>query len=115
MTIPPFGLEKVEAAIEKLRSVDDSSGEGFTIALSENIYTSYSLNEKFTYNMIHAEDYSQMCDMLPERTNETGRIYGQLSDFFGEYKWSDRQRTFFSAHRDSVEQLMKVSSTKTAR
>jgi hypothetical protein len=106
MTIPPFGLKRVEADMEKMRSVDDSNGESFTIALSDPIYASYSLSEKFTYNMIHAEGYSQMCEMLPERPDEIGRIYGQLRGFFGEYLWSERQSSFFSANRDSVQLLM---------
>jgi len=110
MTIPPYGLEKVQAAIGKLLPIDDTSGSGdnFTIALNDPIYSSFSLDEKFTYNLIHAEDYSQMCDILPERTDEARRIYGQLRNLFGEYNWSDRQRAFFSDHKDSVEQLMKV-------
>ena len=58
--------------------------------------------------MIHAEDYSQMCSMLPFRTDEEQRIYGQLQDLFGEYHWSERQFAFFKANRDSVVQLMKA-------
>lgn len=108
ISVPPYSLAKIQADIGSLRSVDDSSGGNFTIALSEHAYASYSVREKFTYNMIHAEDYSQMCDILPERTSEKDRIYGQLQEFFGEYSWSERQRTFFKVHRDSVEELMKA-------
>lgn|GEM_PF-844685 len=108
ISIPPFGLDKVMADIRRMKFVDDpNGGDDFSIALSDSIYDSLSFDEKFTYNMIHAEDYSQMCDALPEHADEQNRIYGLTVAFFGEYSWSKRQLSFFNDNRDSIEQLMK--------
>jgi hypothetical protein len=104
---PPFGLDTVKALISKIQSVDDTSGGDWGIAaLDDKTYASLSFREKFTYHMIHPEAYSQMCDILPERTDNLMRIYGQLPNIFGEFGWSDRQRKFFKENRDSLEQLM---------
>jgi hypothetical protein len=109
LSIPPFGLDKVKAALQQMRTVDDSNAisDASTTALSDSAYDALSLDERFTYNMIHAEDYSQMCDGLPAHEDEGGRIYGLTRDFFGEYSWSQRQIGFFNDNRDSVNQLMK--------
>ena len=109
LSFPPYGLEKVQAAILKMRHVDsDSDMPMFKIAVKDSVYNSWSFDEKFTYNMIHAEDYSQMCSMLPFRTDDDKRIYGMLQDLFGEYHFSERQFAFFKDNRDSVVQLMKA-------
>ena len=109
LSIPPFGLNKVKAAIQQMRTVDDSNAvsDASTTALGDSAYDALPLDEQFTYNMIHAEDYSQMCDGLPAHEDEAGRIYGLTRDFFGEYSWSHRQIGFFNDNRDSVDQLIK--------
>jgi sulfatase modifying factor 1 len=105
---PPYGLKKVEAAIRKMLPSDGSFPYGQSLVLKESVYSSFSLAEKFTYNMIHAETYSQMCTIQMPRGYEPASIYGQMTNLFGEYSWSDRQLTFFTANRDSVQQLMKT-------
>jgi hypothetical protein len=115
INIPPFGLSKVMAAIRSMHAIDDSNSDGFAIALSDTAYNALSFDEKFTYNLIHGETYEQMCDPLPERPDEKDRIYGQTVDYFGEYAWSERQRSFFKDNRDSVEQLMKIVITQQGR
>jgi len=92
-----------------MRTVEDSNAisDASTTALSDSAYNALPLDEQFTYNMIHAEDYSQMCDGLPVHDDEAGRIYGLTTDFFGEYSWSQRQIDFFKDNRDSVHLLMK--------
>lgn len=108
LTVPPYGLDSVKALIHNLKWEDDSLNPQIgTIALDANRYVSLSFNEKFTYHMIHPESYSQNCDILPERNDETNRIYGHLPNIFGEYSWSERQLKFFTENRDAVEQLMK--------
>jgi len=113
MTVPPYGLEKVQALIGKITSVEDTNSDGRTEALDEKTYALLSFREKFTYHMINQEAYSQNCDILPERTDEVHRIYGHLPDIFGEYEWSDRQLDFFKTNRDSVETLMKLLIVET--
>jgi hypothetical protein len=116
ISVPPFGLAKVMAAIRKMQHVDDTVDDmKFTIALGDSIYNALSFDEKFTYNMIHAESYSQNCNALPEHMNDNDRIYGRLRDLFGEYSWSTRQLNFFKDNRDSVLQLMKAVIEKQGR
>jgi hypothetical protein len=107
-TTPPYGLEKVLALVKNIREVDDSTSDGQISALSDSSYSSLTLDEKFTYNMINLEVYSQMCDILPERKDESARIYGELPNFSGEQDWSERQVAFFKNNRDSVQQLIKT-------
>ncbi len=40
--------------------------------------------------MIHAEDYSQNCDIF-FTDDEDKKIFGHLPDFFGIANWSERQ------------------------
>ena len=109
ISIPSFGLKKVMAAIRQLREKEGGrDADGFTIALSDTAYNALTFAEKFTYNLIHGEDYSQMCDALPARPDPEHRIYGQTADFFGEFSWSKRQLNFFRNNRDSVGQLTKA-------
>ncbi|PWU01606.1 MAG: hypothetical protein C5B52_07030 [Bacteroidetes bacterium] len=111
-SIPPYGLDSVKALIRKITWEDDSSGDGGVEAIDVRVYKSLPIKLKFTYNMIHPESYSQMCDILPSREHEENRIYGELTDNFGEYDWSDRQIDFFKENRDSVENLMKETIEK---
>ncbi|MBC7948262.1 MAG: hypothetical protein H7Y42_10315 [Chitinophagaceae bacterium] len=109
-TVPPHGLAKVKALIKDIKVDEDD-----TEALARNVYESLSLREKFTYNMIHAESYSQNCDANPPIQEEHKKIFGYLPDAFGEYAWSDRQSGFLRANRDSVISLMKESITRSKR
>ena len=107
-TFPPYGLDKIKALIAKLKYVEDpEGGESGTTALDKKTYASLSFNEKFTYNLIHAESYSQNCDIPPQHPKAAERIYGTLPDFFSEESWSDRQVKFFKDNRDSVTALFK--------
>jgi hypothetical protein len=107
--IPPFGLSQVLAAIRRMHEVDTPEGDAqYSIALSDSDWLALSLDEKFTYNMIHAETWSQMCDALPTHKHEGQRIYSHIPNYFGEYDWSDRQLKFFKENLDTTEQLMKT-------
>lgn len=107
-TFPPYGLDKVKALIAKLKYVEDPEGGDMgTKALDKKSYASLSFSEKFTYHLIHAESYSQNCDLPPQHPKAAERIYATLPDFFGEESWSDRQEAFFKANRDSVTALLK--------
>jgi hypothetical protein len=107
-TFPPYGLAKVKALIAKLEYIEDAEGGDMgTKALDKKKYASLSFNEKFTYHLIHAESYSQNCDIPPVHPKAAERIYATLPDFFGEGSWSDRQADFFKNNRDSVTALLK--------
>jgi hypothetical protein len=109
-TVPPYGLVKITELIKKIKS-DDEENE----ALNQKDYDALSLREKFTYNIIHAESYSQNCDAMPPIKNEDKKIFAYLPDAFDEYDWSERQTKFLSSNRDSVIAFMKESMTRTKR
>jgi hypothetical protein len=109
-TVPPYGLAKIKGLIKKIKSDDEGNA-----ALSRKVYDALSLREKFTYNMIHAESYSQNCDMMPLVEDEQKKIFGYLPDVFDEFAWSDRQTKFLHNNRDSVIALMKESITRTKK
>src|SRR6185503_2280886 len=60
-TTPPYGLAKVKGLIKGIKFVESEGDLGYR-KLDDKKYKNLSLREKFTYNMIHAESYSQNCD-----------------------------------------------------
>lgn len=108
-TIPPYSIEKIRKLIGALKPVDNEDGWTSTEALSPKTYASLSLQEKFTYHMIHGETYSQNCDGIPPITDEQKKLFGYLSDPFGEYEWAGRQKKFFKDNKDTVVALMTES------
>ena len=109
ISVPPYGLSKVKALISKIANNDESS------KLSIKIYQSLNLREKFTYTMIHAEDYAQNCDIIEPVPDERKKIFAYLDEPFPEYVWSERQRLFLNSNRDSVMSLIKESVTRSGR
>jgi len=115
ITEPPYGLDKVSALIAKIKRTEGDNGDDGTEALDQKTYLSLSLREKFTYNMIHPESYSQNCDAMPAVQDEQKKIFGQLPDAFGEYSWSEHQSKFFLANKDSVMAWMRSIISKDNR
>lgn len=110
MSIPPYGLDTVIALMSKIEAKDDTSGmDGSIEALDYYVYSSLSLEQKFTYNMLNPENSAQNCDILPEQTDPEHRIFGKLQDAFGEWFWSDRQLNFFKDYHAEVVKLMKAT------
>lgn len=118
-TRPPYGLAKVQALI-KTRTVrredtlSDMEGAG-TDSLPERVYRTLSVREKFTYNMIYYESYSQGCNYVGPMVDEDKRIYAQIPDRIGDGYWGDRQTRFFKDNMDSVIALMTESITRAQR
>jgi hypothetical protein len=111
LTVPPYGLVKIKALIQKIKTNDEDE----TAGLDKNTYESLSLREKFTYTMIHAESYSQNCDAMPPIKNEDKKIFAYIPDAFDEHSWSERQTTFLSSNRDSVIAIMRESIGRSRR
>lgn len=101
-----YDLDSVKALVQKIEWRDDPEQEDIE-ALDDKQYSLLSMPQKFTYNFIHPETYSQNCDGFPYHEDTTHRIYGHLDDVFGEYEWSERQLNFFKNNRDTVLQLMR--------
>lgn len=109
-TVPPYGLSKVKALVKSLREDDESN-----LILNAKVYNALSLREKFTYHMIHAESYSQNCDVFPPIQDEQTKILGHLPDAFDEYSWSERQWKFLKENKDSVIALIQESVNRSGR
>ncbi len=103
LTEPLYGLTKVKSLIKKIK--EDSDGNR---KLSESVYNGLSVNEKFTYVMLHGEDYSQNCDVMPPIVDEHKKIFPYFPSPFGDESiWSDRQRNFLHANRSKVVSLLR--------
>ncbi len=113
MSVPPYELAKIKKLVAGLKTVYEENDEGHQ-KMPANMYNSLPLREKFTYNMIHAEDFSQNCDVFIVE-NEHKKIFGHLPDIFGDSNWSDRQYNFFKENRDSVMALIKESVLRSKR
>ncbi|SIO12906.1 hypothetical protein [Chitinophaga niabensis] len=113
MSVPPYELAKIKKLVAGLKTVYEESDEGHQ-TMPEKIYNALSLREKFTYNMIHAEDFSQNCDIF-FALDEHKKIFGHLLDIFGDSNWSERQYKFFKENRDSVMALIKESVLRSKR
>ncbi|MCW3467858.1 hypothetical protein [Chitinophaga nivalis] len=109
-TMPPYGLAKIKAMIAKV-----PFEEGELHKLSNKDYMALTLREKFTYHMIHGENFSQNCDPSPPIQDEQKKIFGVLPDIFYEYSWSERQTNFLQSNRDSVMALIKESVNRSKR
>jgi hypothetical protein len=105
ITKPPFGLDKVQqliASASKSQKTGDTIFMGWfeNLALSDKDYNALSIKEKFTYNMIHAEWFSQNCSIRPSFHDK--EIPGYLPDAFDLRAWSTRQTDFLTKNRDFV-------------
>lgn len=115
LTTPPYSLAKVKELIKGLKFVEDEDGWQGYLKLDEKKYKSLSLREKFTYNMIHAESYSQNCDPILPIDDEHKKIFAHLLDGFDEYHWSERQWDFFKENKDSVIAIITESIKRTGK
>jgi hypothetical protein len=115
-TTPPYGLEKVRQLI-KYKTVrrEDPDEDAGKDSLPEKLYRSLSLREKFTYNMIYGEYFSQNCDIDEATRDEEKKIFANLPQLFSEKSWSERQENFFKDNKDSVIALMTESIGRTKR
>lgn len=102
-TEPPFGLSRVRALVRKIKADSEDNQ-----IMSAKDYNSLSLDEKFTYAMIHGEDFSQNCDASPPIVDEDKKIFANFPGAFGdEATWSERQRQFLHNHRTKVIELLR--------
>jgi hypothetical protein len=109
-SVPPYELAKVKGLLAKAENDEEEN-----LKLPAKLYNALSLREKFTYHMIHAESYSQNCDVMPPIQDEHKKIFGNLPDAFDEYSWSERQYDFLRGQRDSVMALIKESVLRSKR
>lgn len=116
-TAPSFGLQKINALIDsarelKLKKMHTSKRDTpdmifIHVSLSEEVYNTLSLREKFTYNMINPESYWQNCSLsfFGCSKNQIPARLPKMSDLFN---WSERQIKFFEGNKDSVMEFIKI-------
>jgi hypothetical protein len=102
-TDPTFKLTKVKAVIRKIKEDPDMNQR-----LPDKAFSALSVEEKFTYCMIHAEDFSQNCSMMMPIEQEQTKIFAFVPDAFGgEQIWSERQMSFLTKNRVKVLPLLR--------
>jgi hypothetical protein len=105
ITEPVWGLKKVEAMIKAIKPTDDDSQP-----LTTAKFNSLSVDEKFTFTMIHGEAMDQNCDPMPGIVGEERMIFGQLpGNFDYTMAWSDRQEAFLKNNRAKVIALIRAT------
>lgn len=99
---PTWGLAKIKAVVKGLKEDEDMNRR-----VSDRIFNSWSLEEKFTYTMIHGEDFSQNCDVMPEIQDEHKKVFAYFPGaFYDHAAWSERQRNFMQKNRTKVVDLI---------
>ena len=111
ISYPPYGLKKINRLISERRKGKPDEFPP-AIVLNQRTYHSLSFREKFTYNMINFESYSQNCSLNFPPFDEGKKIFAYLPRSFDEFSWSDRQLKFFKDNRDSVIALMGESISR---
>ena len=102
---PTWGLAKIKALVKGLKEDEEMNRR-----VSDQVFNSWSLEEKFTYSMIHGEDFSQNCDMMPEILDEHKKVFSFFPGaFHDEAAWSKRQTDFMEKNRSKVIELMKTT------
>lgn len=103
MTEPPYGLKKVKRLIQGIKEDSESN-----MRLTDRQYAGLTFEEKFTYAMIHGEDFSQNCAVMPMLNDAMKRIFAHPPGAFGdEAVWSDRQSGFMKQNRSKVLSLLR--------
>jgi hypothetical protein len=106
-TTPPYGLSKVKALIKTAKKKDVAQGDTYVIALSDQQFNSLLFDDKYTYVMIHPEQYMQNCNGAFLRQGEEHMVFSFLPNSADDMGWSDRQTAFLKNNKSKVEELMK--------
>jgi len=102
-TEPTYGLAKVKGLIRHIKKDQDENER-----LSDKVYNSLSFQEKFTYAMLHGEDFSQNCDMMPIFQDEEKKIFAYPAGAWDdESGWSERQLSFLKNNRGKIIGLLR--------
>lgn len=112
VTIPPYDLSKVKKLIAQTANKPGEEDHESIQALEVNLYKALSLQEKFTYVMIHPELYAQNCSIFMPQPDEDKKVYSHLISWTDEGDWSKRQLDFLRDNRDSVMALIRESTSR---
>lgn len=108
-TDPPYALSKVKAMVKKIKEDSEMNRR-----LPDAAFNAMSFDEKFTYCMIHGEDFSQNCAEMMPIVDEEKKIFGYFPGAFNdEAMWSERQTKFMHDNRARV--IAMIRSTMNAK
>jgi len=104
---PAYGLEKVRRLITNGKK-EDQFEEELEPPLTTGQFGALSLEEKFTYVMIHPEEFNQACYIAPVVVGEEHLIFGRLpGPGAGLRQWSAGQRAFLKESKPELIELLK--------
>lgn len=105
ITEPSYGLSKVKKLISKLKTDSDDN-----TSMPTKEFNSLTLHEKFTYVMLHGEEFSQNCSVMPPLEHEDTMIFAYAPDPFGDDMiWSERQTSFLNKNRAAVVAMIRAT------
>lgn len=110
-TKPIWGYAKVAKMIKGIKGKAGEEG-GDNKILAENLYNSLSFEEKFTYNMVNLEEFSQNCADFPPVKGESTFLFAYIPPTDESMWFSDRQMKFFQNNRTKVIDLLSQSITR---
>ncbi|MBS1715142.1 MAG: hypothetical protein JST30_12480 [Armatimonadetes bacterium] len=103
LTQPLYGTAKVKSLIAKIKTDREDNR-----VMPDSVYKKLTFQEKLTFVLLHGEDFSQNCDMMPRILDEQKKIFPYFPSPFGdESVWSERQRGFLTANRAKVVALLR--------
>ncbi|MCW5937504.1 MAG: hypothetical protein KIT11_09385 [Fimbriimonadaceae bacterium] len=103
LTEPLRHVAKIKALVARLKR-----NENDDLMLPDKVYNSLSVDEKFTFCMLHGEYFSQNCDAMPPIQDEDKKIFPFPPAAFGdEATWSQRQLDFMAKNRAKVVSLLR--------
>ena len=102
---PSYSTAKVKALIKTIKVDKD---DGRTLSLKQ--FNALSTQEKFTFVMLHGEDFAQNCDEMPAIIDEEKKIFAYTPGAFDdEATWSDKQLAFLKNNRTKVIELLRAT------
>ena len=110
-TDPSYGLTKVESLIKRIKAGSDDNE-----VMAAKTFNALSVPDKFTYCMMHGEEFSQNCNGMPATLGEEKMIFGHpLGPWFEQNQWSDRQKSFLQKNRTAVVGLLRSTIRSNSR
>lgn len=94
---PTFSITAVKQKIAKLKRDSDDN-----LKLSAAEFNRMTVPQRFTYSMIHGEQFSQNCEPMPIIVDEEKKIFAELPGAFDEESWSQQQLDFLHHNRGPV-------------
>lgn len=105
MSVPTYGLAKVKALIKKVKAQGN-----FKYTAPKKDFDALTLQEKFTYTMLHGEQWMQICAGSFAVANEEKKLFSQIPNRFpGDELWTENQVSFLRKNRAEIIPLIRAT------